>query len=256
MSLQIGAALREAAARLVSRTGAILLAAYLVFMGAILPVSNTMIARLYARAGLSEVATQLPLTLDVPLAVAGGLYVLLTLFATYVGLVATRTFVARADDAFPEGALTRNVPLAMVNIVVGGFVYGLAVFVGSIFLLVPGIIAYLAFLFMMPYIAVEDRNFVAALRESYRLSRGHWLMLFVLVVILVGISAVIGGVSGLVFGLLLPLSVSQFVTVFIQAPISLYLLAVIAAVFNQLREDERPEAGGVAPTTDTPSTPV
>jgi hypothetical protein len=255
MSLQIGAALRTGGRQLFSRTGAILLASYLVLLAGFLAVSNTLIAALYRQIGLTEVATVLPLTLGIPLPVAASAYLAGIVLTTYHSVVTVRTFVAGARDSFPAGAFTRNVPLAMANIFVGGIVYGLVVAVGSVALVVPGVVAYVAFIFMLPYIAVEDRNFVDALRSSYRLSKGHWLLLFALVVIVVSAASLVGGVVGLLAALLLPPIVAQSGIVLVQAPASLYTLAVMAAAFNQLRERERDPAGAT-PAAETPSTPA
>jgi len=254
MSLQLGRALSEGATQLVSRTGAMLLGTYAVLIGTILPLSNTMFVRLYERAGLTTAAEALPLALDVSLSVAVAGYLGVALASTYVSVVAIRTFVAGARESFPDGAFTRNVPLAIVNVVVGGVAYSVLVTLGTLALVVPGIIAYVAFVFMVPYIAVEDRNFVAALRESYRLSKGHWLLLFALVVIVVAAASVVGGVGGLAAALLLPPAAGQLALVLVQAPVSVYVLAVIAAAFNQLRGDAEPSES--TPNADTPSTPV
>ncbi|WP_324663581.1 hypothetical protein [Haloarcula sediminis] len=256
MSLQISSALRSGGEKLLSRTGAILLAAYTVLMASLLPLSNTMVVRLYERAGLTEATEAMPLVLDVPLSVAVGGYLVGTLAGGYLSIVAIRTFVAGDGGQFPPGAFTRNVPLALANAVVGGLVYSLLIGLGTIALVVPGIIAYVAFLFMLPYVAVEDRNFVDALRSSYRLSKGHWLVLFVLVVIVVSVAGLLGGVGGLVSSLLLPPVVGQLALAVLTAPGSLFSLAVIAAAFEQLREAEPDDPAGAAPTAETPSTPV
>ena len=255
MSLQIGAALRSGATVLLSRTGAILFALYAVLMAGLISVSNTMVVRLYEQAGLTEAASAVPLVIDAPLSAAVGGYLLLTLVSTYLSIVATRTFVAGARETFPEGAFTRNVPLALVNVIVGGIVYGLLWLLGTVALVVPGIIAYVAFIFMLPYIAVEDRNFVDALRSSYTLSKGNWLALFVLVVILIAAAALVGGIGGVILSLLLPQALGQLLLAFVQAPISLYLLAVIAAAFNQLRDDSG-SLGGSSPSAQTSSTAI
>jgi uncharacterized membrane protein len=254
MSLQIGPALRSGVDTLLSRTGAILLVAYAALTAALLPLSNTLIIRLYETAGLTEATEAIPLVLDVPLSVAVGGYLLGMLVGAYLSVVGIRAFVA--GGTFPEGALTRNVPLATGNVVVGGLAYGLLVFLGTMALVVPGIIAYVAFVFMLPCVACEDRNFVNALRESYRLSRGNWLALGVLVLVVVSITGLLGGVGGLVSGLVLPPAAGQLVLAFVTSPGSLFSLAVIAAAFTQLREDAGDDPGGSTPTTETPSTPV
>jgi hypothetical protein len=255
MSLQIGPALRSGGESLLSRTGAVLLAAYIALMAALLPLSNTMIVRIYERVGLAEAAGVIPLVLDVPLSVAVGGYLLGTLVGAYLSLVAVRTFVSGDGRQFPSGAFTRNVPLAIANLVAGGLVYGLLVALGTAAFVIPGIVAYIAFLFMLPYVAVEDRNFVDALRSSYRLSSGNWLVLGVLLLVVFGFAGVVGAVVGLVSGLLLPPALGQLSLAFVQSPVSLFSLAVVAAAFEQLREADD-DHGGATPATETPSTPA
>ena len=256
MSLQIGPVLRSAGDRLLSRTGAILLAAYIALTAALLPLSNTMIVRLYERVGLTEATGAIPLVLDVSLSVAVGGYLLGILAGAYLSIVAVRTFVAGDGGRFPAGAFTRNVPLAIANVVVGGLVYGLLVAVGSVLFVVPGLLAYVAFLFMLPYVACEDRNFADALRESYRLGKGNWLLLGVLLLVVFGFAGVVGVAGGLLSGLLLPPALGQLTLAFIQSPVSLFSLAVIAAAFDQLREDASEDGPGSTSAAETPSTPA
>ncbi|WP_276270694.1 hypothetical protein [Haloarcula litorea] len=254
MALQIGAALRDAGSRLVSRTGAILLGTYLLLLLGLQSMLNSLLATVYARMGLGAAVEALPLVVDVPVAVAGGGVLLAILLTTYHSIVSTRTFVADARDRFPGDALTRNVPLAILNVFVGGFVYGLLVFLGSLLLLVPGLIAYVAFLFLVPYVAVEDRNFVDALGASYRLGKGNWLQLFVLVLVAVGGASVVGAVVGVVGSLLLPPAAAQLAIIVVQPPVALYTLALIAVAFDQLRDatdGDRPDTAADVGTSPT-----
>ena len=255
MALQIGSTLEEAGYRLFSRTGAILLGAFFALLISFQALFNTVLATTYARLGYGEIATALPLTLDIPLGVAGAGIAVGLVVSLYLTIASFRTFAARARDSFPEGAFTRNVPLAMVNVFLGGTVYGLLVFIGSLLLLIPGIFAYVAFVFVMPYVIVEDRNFVAALGESYRLTEGDRLALFGLLFIVIGAAALVGAVVGLVGALALPGPASQLPTVVIQPLVSLYSTAVIAVAFEQLRETD-----GMAPSVPnedgTPTTTV
>ncbi|WP_367176989.1 glycerophosphoryl diester phosphodiesterase membrane domain-containing protein [Haloarcula rubripromontorii] len=253
MALQIGSALEEAGYRLFSRTGAILFVAFLALMSSFQALFNTILATTYARMGYGEIAAALPLTLDIPLSVAGAGIAIGSVVSLYLTIVSFRTFAAGARDSFPTGAFTRNVPLAMVNVFVGGIVYSLLVFVGSILFLIPGIFAYVAFIFMMPYVIVDDRNFVAALKESYRLTTGNRLALFGLLLIVGTAAAIVGGVIGFVGALALPGPTSQLPTAVIQPVASLYGTAVIAVVFEQLRESDGmpPSAPSEDDTTTT-----
>jgi len=114
--------------------------------------------------------------------------------------------------------------------------------------LIPGIFAYVVFIFMMPYVIVEDRNFVAALKESYRLTKGDRLALFGLLLIVGAAAAVVGGIIGFIGSLALSGPVSQLPTIVIQPLASLYGTAIIAVAFEQLRTaDGRPPS---APSED------
>ncbi|GCF13925.1 hypothetical protein Harman_18600 [Haloarcula mannanilytica] len=253
MALQIGSALEEAGYRLFSRTGAILLAVFFALMISFQALLNTILATTYTRLGYGEIAAALPLTLDISLSIAGAGVAVGIVVSLYLTIVSFRTFVAGARDSFPAGAFTRNVPLAMVNVLVGGIVYGLLVFIGSLLLFIPGIFAYVAFIFMMPYVIVEDRNFIAALKESYRLTEGDRLALFGLLFIVVAAAGFLGGVIGLVGALALPPSAAQLPTVVIQPLVSLYSTAVIAVAFEQLRSADGtpPSAPSEADTSTT-----
>lgn len=248
MALQIGSALEEAGYRLFSRTGGILLAAFLALMASFQVLFNSVIATTYARMGYGEIAGAMPLSFDIPLTVAGAGIAVSSVVSLYLTVVSFRTFVAGARTSFPEGAFTRNVALALVNVLVGGIVYSLLVFIGSVFLIIPGIFAYVAFIFMMPYIIVEDRNFIAALKESYRLTEGDRLALFGLLLIVGAAAAVVGLTIAFVAGLALSGPVSQLPNIIIQPLASLYGSAIIAVAFEQLRTaDGRPPS---APSED------
>jgi len=255
MALQIGSALEAAGYRLFSRTGVILLAAFFALMGSFQVLFNSIMAAMFTRLGYGELASVLPFTLDIPLSVAGAGVAFGFVISLYLSIVSFRTFVDGSRDSFPEDAFTRNAPLAMVNVLVGGIVYSLLVFIGTLLLVIPGIFAYVAFIFMMPYIIVEDRNFVAALKESYRLTEGDRLSLFGLLFIVIAAAGFVGGILGFVGALALPASAAQLPNIVIQPLVSLYSTAVIAVAFEQLRE-----ADGTPPSApneaDTPTTTV
>ncbi|RDZ91371.1 hypothetical protein DEQ92_22740, partial [Haloferax sp. Atlit-6N] len=149
----------------------------------------------------------------------------LFLVLQYMALVATRILVGGYERTIPNDLLTRNIPLAIVNLFVGGIVYSALVVIGSI-LVIPGIIAYLAFVFMTVYIAVEDENFVAALGDSWSLTRGNWLRLFLLFVVI----GVIGGVLGVLFsiGSMLSPAASTILSALVFLPFSVLSLGIIA----------------------------
>jgi len=97
---------------------------------------------------------------------------------------------------------------------------------------------------MLVYIAVEDENFVAALRDSWTLTRGNWLPLFVLLLIVfAGLGLVPGILAALVsfiVGAYAGPAVSTLVSGLITLPFSLFVLGILAEAFVQLRGEEAP----------------
>jgi len=90
-------------------------------------------------------------------------------------------------------------------------VMGIIVVVGLLLLIVPGVILALAFSFA-PYIVIERKVWpMEALKESWRLTKGHWLKLFLLALTITALNIV--GAMVLLVGLLVtaPLSILAMV---------------------------------------------
>jgi hypothetical protein len=263
MSLQLGVALKRGTGRLASRTGLVILAAYAVVMLVYQLSFNTLIQRALAGMlppGAPQTSVPVLLTLPVPSPVAGVLVAVSLLTAAVVGVVAVRTFVADERERIPRRFLTDRLPFAVANLVVGGIVFGIVVLVGTLLLVVPGIVAYVGFLFMVQYVAVENDNFLTAMRRSWRLTKGSRLRVFLLVLVLFAVvfvvtfvvNAVVGVGLGAVFGASAR-GVTSLVVGMVNVVSTLYLLSVVSDAFVQLRvgtdTQRRPEQA--QPTTDT-----
>ena len=181
-------------------------------------------------------------TVDVPLAASAIVAVVGLLALQVAAIVSLRTFVGGHTRSIPSEYYTRNIGIVLVNSVIGSFVYGLLVLLGSLLLIIPGIIAYVAFLFTLVYIAIEDENFIAALRDSWTLTRGNWLPLFgLLLIIFVGlslISTVLSVIVSFVVSAAAGPATGTLVSGVITVPFSLLLLGILAEAFVQLRGDD------------------
>lgn len=191
---------------------------------------------------VDETAVEVGFTYPASVAVYALVTLLLMAGMSVFTVVVIRTFVAGRTDSIPEAYYTRRLLWATLNLVVGGVAFGLIVLAGSLLLVIPGIVAYVGLVFMTMYIAVEDENFVTAIRESWRLVRPNFLSVFgLLLVTVVGIgigSAIIGFVVGVGTGVVGGQGVASIVTSVVNVPITLLLLAVLSAAFDQLREPD------------------
>ena len=252
MSLQIRSSLTGGIGRCLNRNGLLLALAY-VFVGAAWQV--LLYSAVVAAVGQSAArggASALP-TVDLPLVVSAGGAVVALVLLQYLTIVAIRTFVGGHTRTIPAEFYTRNIPYVLVNSIIGSLAFGLAIFVGSILFVVPGIIAYVAFIFTLLYIAAEDQSFIAAFRSSWNVTRGNWLRLFgLLVVVLLGITIVPGVLSALtsaVFTTTLGPALATLASGTLTLPFSLLLLGILAEAFTQLRtaqERSEPRTGASA----------
>ena len=181
--------------------------------------------------------------IDAPLAVSVSAAILMLLGLQWLTVVTIRTFVGGHTRAIPSEYYTRNIVSVLLNSLVGGLIYGVLMFVGSVLFVIPGIIAYVAFIFMIVYVAVEDKNFIAGFRDSWQLTRGHWLRLFGLFLVIVAgiglISGVLTTMTSVVVGAIAGQAAGILLSGVVGLPFSLLILATLAEAFTQLRESQK-----------------
>ncbi|MBV0925194.1 hypothetical protein KTS45_13395 [Halomicroarcula limicola] len=243
MSLQIGSSLTGGFDRVANRNGVVLTLAYVV-LGIIWQVAfySAFLTLLQRSGDLPADATQALPALDLPLAASASVSVISLLLLQVMSIVAIRTFVGGHSSSIPSEYYTRNIVLALVNTILGGFVYSLLVFVGTLLFVIPGIIAYVAFLFMMYYVAVKDDNFVAALRNSWTLTRGNWIplvvILFVIFVVLAIVPGILSVLASAVVSAVAGPAIGTLTAGVVTLPFSLIVLGILSEAFVQLRESE------------------
>jgi len=242
VTLKIGSSVVGGIRRVANRNGLLLMIAYLIVGAAWqIPFYSAVVTGL-EQSGTSTENVALP-AIDAPLAVSVSAAILMLLGLQWLTVVTIRTFVGGHTQAIPSEYYTRNIVLVLLNSLVGGVIYAVLMFVGSVFFVIPGIIAYVAFIFMIMYVTVEDKNFVAGFRDSWNLTRGHWLRLFGLLLLVVAgiglISGVLTAMTSLVVGAVAGEATGILLSGVVGLPFSLLILAILAEAFTQLRESQK-----------------
>lgn len=250
MSLQIGSTITNGLRRVANRNGLLFVLASVLVGTAWQVAFNSAVA-----ASLPpELSGQLAPMIDAPLPVLAVFAVVFFLVLPVVSVAAIRTFVAGETDHVPREFVTRRIGWVVANLLVGGMVLSVLVMIGTVLLVIPGIVVYVALLFMAVFVAVEDENFVAAMADSWRLTRGNWLRLFALILIV----TVPFTVAITVLSTALAIAVGQasaaatLVTVAISMAFSVAILGVLAEAFERLRDEhdrlsEPDESGATDP---------
>ncbi|MDL5362652.1 hypothetical protein [Halalkalicoccus sp. NIPERK01] len=260
MSLDVVRVLKEGLDRLASRNG-------LVFVGVFVLVAlvgnvaldsatvalESLAAELAAEAGQPQPETlpegSTPLALSLPGSVIVLLLLVWLLAWAATSVVAVRVMASEHTDAIPDDLVSRRLTLATVNEIAARIVVLTLVSVGFAALVLPGIFLAVCFYFVRPLIAIEDRNAIDAMVESWRLSRGDRVAIFLLllgaVVVYVAISLA-GTLGALVLS---PVPVAgAVVSIAVAAVANVFWLAVSARAFVQMRErSEEPESADLDP---------
>lgn len=243
MSLNVSTVVREAAGRTISRNGVVFVAVFAALGALSAVVTDSAFLLLDSLA--TEVEGAQPVDVPAPLGVAmpGSVVLLLGLVwllaNAAASVVAMRVLVSEHVDTVPDDLLSRRLTRATMSDIAAEIVAAVLIGIGLLLLVVPGIFLAVCFYFSRPLIAVEDRGFVDALAESWRLSRGHRLRVFALLVIVVLVGFAVSVPTTLVSALFAGApAVGSVLGIVLGAVTTVFGLAVVARAFAHLREDE------------------
>jgi len=244
MSLQVGAAFRDGIDDLTSQSGVLFVAVFVVLglVNTVLSQSLSLAANEYFISQLDqpEAAMQQPggfgqgtaLAVDVPLAVAAGLLLLLSVVAVTVSIAAIRAFASDSPEAIPPEA-TRNLLKTTLIAIAASIVSGIATVIGFVFLIIPGLILVILFYFIQQEIALNDSGVIESIQGSIGLVTDNVVGVVAIAIILFVLSIILSVPSILSPGS----AVVILVTVVIGQVVSVFNLAVVTSAYQQAAED-------------------
>ncbi len=238
MTLQLGRAISDGIDRILTPTGGILLVVFLSFQLLTQASINTAIISLFPDGPAGEMEAALGLTLPVSGTTAGGLFVGTVVLSSAFFVVLSRALTrpTAALSSFPSDLYTRRMGRSTLSMFVGGLVVGIAIMIGSVLLVFPGIFLAVSFLFFTFAVGVEDRGILGALKRSWGLSRGNRLRLAALVIV-AGVIGSVGGLVGTVFDLASSATAGELIVNTLNSVVFVLLYGVIASAYLQLRDD-------------------
>ena len=278
MTLDIDVAIRNGFSRTFKRNGLLLVGAFAVFGLVSAVLTQTAAVQLLERLGdlptqtpptggpggpggpggagtppaeMDDFTGSQPLALPIPLLLAVPLAALTPFVAEALRIVAVRTLVSEHTESIPGAFARENIVWATLNGFVGGIVVWFIVVIGGVIGLIgllvggPLVAAFFAtsFFFVRQEIAVENKNFVDALTDSWQLTSGHRIGLFALAVaiwligLLVSIPGTIIGFAAAAGSPGLATIAVTVVSVALSALTTVFGIAVAARAYDQLRAE-------------------
>jgi len=245
MALQLGQAISDGIGRVLTKTGVILFAGLVSIQLLTQLGANTAVAGFLPPAA-TQAAGSTGLTLPVSPVVGLGLGLIGILASAVYFVVLSRALSRpqRALSTLPASLYTRRIGRATITALLGGLVASVAVSIGFVLLVVPGIFLSVSFLFFIFAVGVEDRGVLGSLRRSWAMARGNRLKI-ALLVIGVGVVGALVGTLGSVLTLAGLGVVSELLVILINSSVFMLLYGTLAAAYRQLSE--------AAPTSDLSS---
>lgn len=223
MTLDIGTAVEEGVQRTLARNGLMLVAAFLLInlASAVLGFGSEQAATGGAAMFSGNPAALLLVGITV------------SLLSVVVSIASLRVFVTDETEVVPDEAFKRNIGPALLHTIIGGILFGIAVAIGLILLIIPGVYLLLALFFWTVFVAVEDESFYEAMQSAWDLSKGHkWQLLGLLLVI--AIINILLSVVGAVASFAGPRMVGVVVMQVLSAFGGVFALAAQARAYDQL----------------------
>ncbi|MFC6974451.1 hypothetical protein ACFQL1_06870 [Halomicroarcula sp. GCM10025709] len=246
MSLQIGSAFRDGFERTVSPNGLLLMGIFLVFsaVNTVLSQSASLAVQQYlqefpvqsAQLGPASFGTgEAALAVSLPLSVVSILTLITVFIAEALRIVGIRMFAPDETLSPAADSIRDGLPFAVLNGVAGGIIATVLTYIGLVLLVVPGVFIALSFFFARQEIALQNKNFVDALRDSWAMTRGERLGLFVLGALLFVVSLIANSPATVLF-FLSPLA-ALVVGMVTSAVTTVFGIAVVTRAYQQIKAD-------------------
>jgi len=188
-----------------------------------------------------------------PVAMAGFAVAMLASFVFYGALMKTVSTWAKGNESLSVGSALAVGLRRLPGAVLGGLLYGLAIGIGFILLVVPGVYFIVKLQLWLPAMFVDDAGAVEGLGISWRLTRGRWwrgtAILTVALIILYVFALALGLISGIITGLAhLPVAEKAIVNQLFAAASNMIVLPLFVAILVVMYHDFklRSEGGDLA----------
>lgn len=268
MGIDIGQALREGASRTAAKNGLLLavLFAGIALLTAIL--WNTLFLRAI-ELGLELIQTASPeelgltqqeyqeqleatrevqsfasesMTIGIPLSVAAGGVLATAFFAEAISIIAVRIFSTETVDRVSRELVTDKILFATLNGFIGSLVVWGLIIIGLPLLIIPGVFFAVVFYFLRQEIALKNKNFIQAMADSWRITKGNRIEVLLIGFLLVVVSQLEPATSAIVSIVSTP--TGAVVGSLVGGLLTAFGAAVATRAYVQIDEDDEPPRDG------------
>lgn len=248
MAFQVTDAFREGFDGIASERGAVLAAVYV-----LLGLVNTVLTQTALEGAIRTavdvydvppdafreaggIGALAPLSLGVPLPVTAALLLVVAVIGFPVLVVTIRAFASESPELLPAEA-TEGLAKATVLLFLTRLLAGIAIGIGTVLFVIPGLVLFVFFYFAEQEIALNDAGVVEALKNSLDITTDNALGVVVLIVALFFLGVAVGIPLTLLSGVL-PTAVGQVLSSTVSAVVTVFGIATVTNAYQQAVADD------------------
>lgn len=236
MSLQVLDVLKSGLKNTFSTTGLELIGAFYILNILGQMVNDSLVAQSVLPMPSTGVSTPLAVT-SVPAAVWGVLLLVALVANIWFAIGTLRNLVNRNFDSLDQEMFTQDLGMTALNMIAGSIVFSVAVVLGLLALIVPGLFLMVSLLFWSIFVAVEGDSFIDALKNSWELATGNRIDLFLIGLGVVGIgllASLVMAVPNVLLSTVNP-AASALLSLLMSAFGTVLGLVTLAEAYNELQ---------------------
>lgn len=184
MPLSISKAFRNGFRHAFSKNGIALMVFAVFFMSVSRVTSSVLFTKLLGQESFLATGSIMAQMASLPTAVLGLITAIAFTLVSGFAVVAIRTLTHDVTHMIPLEFIERNILRSTLNLMIGGMIFWILMGLGLILLIIPGLFIASLLLYFQFYVAVEDENFIEAMRKSVGLTSGNRLKNFGLITLL------------------------------------------------------------------------
>jgi hypothetical protein len=253
MALQIGRAFQDGIDELLSERGAMFAGVFIVY-GLVSSVIWSSLSQAFTELFLGQLPSDVqvnqaamaggtPLALDLPLAVAGVGALVLLVVNEALNIVAIRAFASDGRESIPDN-VGRRLGKTVAVAIAAGILTTIAVGIGIVLFIIPGLVFALFFFFVRQEIALNDSGIIEAISNSVSIVTDNLLATFVLAIVLGVLGLILGGVFSF-FPISLPPMVLTTLSTVLSTVISVFSIAVTTVAYLQVAEPDHAQTASI-----------
>ena len=189
----------------------------------------------------------LPLALGLSPGGAIGVWIIAYILGLVVAVIAIDTFGNNRDTL--NGIETENIGWKVFHLFVGTVLFFILFVIGLIFLVIPGLLVGVLFLYFPAAVVIDDKSVFGAFFSSMDIARNN-LLASAAIVLLGFLVSFVSSPVGTAIGGALPAELGAIATQLISAVGVLFMLAVIAQAYVSAGSEKQPPGGQPSPPTD------